>query len=251
MPYTVKQLSEIAGVSVRTLHYYDEIGLLKPEYYGENGYRYYGEEALLRLQQILFFKELDFSLREIKEILDKPDFDMLGALEAHRKLLVSKVERLNQLIATIDKTIRNMKGELDMEKNEYFGGFSEEQIEKYRQEARKLFGKEVVAESEQRVRQFSPEKMRQLQQEFDSIITTIRAHMDRGYDHPEVQRQVARLHEWLNHYYDCSYATLLGVGRLYKEHPDFVAMYQARYQVQGLPEFLYQAIAHYVKGRKN
>jgi len=85
MPYTVKQLSDLAGVSARTLHFYDQIGLLKPSCHGENGYRYYGEEALLRLQQIMFFKELDFSLAEIREIVDRSGFDVLRALGAHRR----------------------------------------------------------------------------------------------------------------------------------------------------------------------
>lgn len=127
MPYTVKQLADMAGVSVRTLHHYDEIGLLKPTRYGENGYRYYDRNALLRLQQI-FFKQLGFSLREIRDIIDKPDFDVLKALEAHRQLLVSKIEGLRQMLVTIDRTIRHMKGELEMDEREFFTGLEDERI---------------------------------------------------------------------------------------------------------------------------
>ncbi|HEY8393177.1 MAG TPA: MerR family transcriptional regulator [Thermaerobacter sp.] len=246
MPYTVKQLADIAGVSVRTLHYYDEIGLLKPTRYGENGYRYYDRKALLRLQQILFSKQLGFSLREIKEIIDKPGFDVLKALEAHKQLLLSRIAGLNQMVMTIDKTIQHMKGELEMDEREFFTGLDRERIEKYRQEARKLFGAEVVEESERRVRQFTPEKWSQLTKEFDSIITTVKSLMDQGYDHPDVQRQVARLHGWLNNYYDCSYERLLGVGRMYKEHPDFVAMFRSQYGDERIPDFLHRAIEHYV-----
>ena len=116
MRYTVKQLSDAAGVSPRTLHFYDQIGLLKPDAYGENGYRYYGEAALLRLQQILFFKELDFSLVDIKTTIDRPGFDTLQALRTHRETLQERLVRLSRLIQTVDRTILHIKGELKMEK---------------------------------------------------------------------------------------------------------------------------------------
>ena len=120
MRYTVKQLANTAGVSTRTLHFYDQIGLLKPEAYGENSYRYYGETALLRLQQILFFKELDFSLADIKTTIDRPGFDMLQALRAHRETLQERLGRLSRLIETVDKTILHIRGELKMEKYEFY-----------------------------------------------------------------------------------------------------------------------------------
>jgi MerR family transcriptional regulator, thiopeptide resistance regulator len=102
--YTVKQLSELAGVSVRTLHYYDEIGLLKPSSVGENGYRYYEDASLFRLQQILFFREMDLGLLQIKDILDHPDFDLVATLQAHRHTLQEKIERLQTLISTVEQS---------------------------------------------------------------------------------------------------------------------------------------------------
>src|SRR5688572_23930036 len=110
MVYTVKQLAALANVSPRTLHYYDEIELLKPATYGSNGYRYYGQEAVLKLQQILFFKELGFSLDQIKMIIGRPDFDLLHALEVHRKALQQRSMRLASLIQTVDRTILYLKG---------------------------------------------------------------------------------------------------------------------------------------------
>ncbi len=89
--YTVKQLSKMAGISIRTLHYYDEIGLLKPSSVSANGYRHYGEAALLKLQQILFYRELDLSLDEIKDIIGNPEFDVLIALRSHRESLQGRV----------------------------------------------------------------------------------------------------------------------------------------------------------------
>src|SRR5689334_7076537 len=100
--YTVKQLSELAEVSVRTLHYYDEIGLLHPVQVGTNGYRHYDDAALLRLQQILFYREIGLELSQIKEILDSPDFDVLVALRSHRNILQEKISRMEELVNTVD-----------------------------------------------------------------------------------------------------------------------------------------------------
>src|ERR1700676_3781802 len=110
MAYTVKQVAAMSGVSVRTLHFYDETGLLNPAYYGANGYRFYEEPQLLTLQQILFYRELGFELKEIKRILDRADFENVAALESHRQVLEKNVTRTRTLIETIDKTIQHLKG---------------------------------------------------------------------------------------------------------------------------------------------
>ena len=122
--YTVKQLSRLAGVSVRTLHYYDEIGLLRPSRVGENGYRFYADLAVLRLQQILFYKELGLSLDEIGQVLEQPEFDVLRALEAHREALRQRLGRLRRLMETLDRTIAHLKGEKIMQTQDLFAGFS-------------------------------------------------------------------------------------------------------------------------------
>ena len=121
--YTVKQVSDLAGISVRTLHYYDEIGLLKPSSVGKNSYRYYEDEALFRLQQILFFREMDLSLDEIKEMLEMPDFDVLRMLETHRAALEARIDRLRGLISSIDSTILHLTGEMKMSRKQIFSGF--------------------------------------------------------------------------------------------------------------------------------
>ena len=110
MRYKIKEVADLAGVSVRTLHHYDQIGLLKPDSVNEAGYRLYSRENLERLQQILFFKELGFELRAIKQILDSPGFDRLQALEAHRKALQEKKKRLEALIGSVETTIESIKG---------------------------------------------------------------------------------------------------------------------------------------------
>src|SRR5215510_6462915 len=110
MAYTVKKVAAISGVSVRTLHFYDETGLLKPAYYGANGYRFCEEPQLLTLQQILFYRELGFELKQIKRILGRANFEKLAALKSHRKVLQKKLERTRTLVETIDKTIEHLKG---------------------------------------------------------------------------------------------------------------------------------------------
>lgn len=117
---TVKQLSKLAGVTPRTLHHYDEIGLLKPTRVGDNGYRYYGDESVLRLQQILFYRELGIPLEDIKKIMARRDFDVMGALHSHKEALQQQVVRLNRLINTVDNTINHLKGNHPMSDKAYF-----------------------------------------------------------------------------------------------------------------------------------
>ncbi len=124
MAYTVKQVAAMSGVSVRTLHFYDETGLLKPARLGANGYRFYEEPQLLALQQILFYRELGFELKQIKQILGRADFEKVEALQSHRKLLEANLTRTRQLMETIDKTIQHLKGAKKMKNKEMFAGFS-------------------------------------------------------------------------------------------------------------------------------
>jgi len=124
MAYTVKQVAAMSGVSVRTLHFYDETGLLKPAYHGANGYRFYEEPQLLTLQQILFYRELGFELKQIQRILGQADFEIVAALQSHRKVLEKNLIRTRTLIETIDKTINHLKGKKKMKSEEMFAGFS-------------------------------------------------------------------------------------------------------------------------------
>ncbi len=123
MAYTVKKFSELSGVTVRTLHFYEEEGLLAPAYYGSNGYRYYEEKELLQLQQILFFKELGFTIKQIKKVLGRSDFKRLSALYSHKQALSREWNKLGQLIKTVDNTIKHLKGSKKMKDKEIFDGF--------------------------------------------------------------------------------------------------------------------------------
>jgi len=197
MRYTVKQLASLAGVTNRTLHYYDKIGLLRPAAYGDNGYRYYGEDAVLRLQQILFYRELDFSLGQIKTIIDRPDFDLLQALEGHKRALLEWVERMNSLIDTVDKTILHIRGKIEMSKKDFYKGFDEEKQKQYEQHVRERFGDEAMARTKD-WNAYTPEEKNDILAEGHEIHMGIVANMEKGYDSPEVQYWIGRWHNAIN-----------------------------------------------------
>src|SRR5688572_8348987 len=131
MAYTVNKLAKLSGISVRTLHFYDETGLLKPAYYGDNNYRYYEEEQLLMLQQILFYRELGMPLSEIQRIISSDDFNKIDALQSHKTILEQGLNRSQQMIKTIDKTISHLRGKEKMKLEEIFHGFNDEKQKLY------------------------------------------------------------------------------------------------------------------------
>src|SRR5687767_3566969 len=155
MAYTVKQVAAMSGVSVRALHFYDETGLLKPAYHGPNGYRFYEEPQLLTLQQILFYRELGFELKQIKRILGRADFEKIAALQSHREVLRKDLARTRKLIGTIDKTIEHLKGKKKMKSEELFVGFDPEEQARHERYLVERFGKGMkagIAQSKARVK---------------------------------------------------------------------------------------------------
>jgi DNA-binding transcriptional MerR regulator len=248
MVYTIKKLADLAGVSVRTLHYYDEVELLKPQSRSESGYRYYGEEAVVRLQQIMFFRELGFGLEEIGKIISNPDFDVLEALQSHRTLLTKKAERINKLLTTVDKTIQKLKGDLKMQIKEYYQGFSDEQIEKYREEVRQRWGEKALQESEKRVTKMGKERFSMLQAEGGKIFQSIGENMSKGYDSSIIQAQVAKWRQWLENFHHYSDEAVLGLGQFYSQDMEFAKFFRKIHK--DLPEFLTKAIEYYCSHKK-
>jgi DNA-binding transcriptional MerR regulator len=248
MIYTVKKLADIAGLSVRTLHYYDELGLLKPKSRTSNGYRYYDDEAVVRLQQIMFFRELDFGLNEFDRILADPGFDVIEALQSHRTLLSKKAERIEELLDTIDKTIKNLKGENNMPIKEYYEGFSDEQIEKYRREVRERWGEKTLEDSEARVLKMGKENFKALQDEGGAIFKAISDNMPKGYDSEDVQELVEKWRNWLENFSHYSDEAVLGLGQAYSQCPDFINFF--RKYGSDFPEFFTKAIEYYCAERK-
>lgn len=242
--YTVSQLADMAGVSVRTLHHYDKIDLLKPSARTEGGYRLYEEQDLLRLQQVLFFKELDFPLSEIGSILDDANFDQLEALESHRRLLQAQTARLTSLMNTIDKTIQRLtEDNMSMTDDELYEGFTKEQRERYPREAREQYDPEIVAESERRVRSMSKEQWQALKAEGEAINEAIASLMDKAPDDPAVQAQIGRHFGMINNFYTVTPDIYRGLAQHYVDHDEFRAYYE-KYR-SGMAEFMQAAMTYY------
>ncbi len=244
--YTVKQLSDLTQVSVRTLHYYDEIDLLNPTQVGTNGYRYYDDDALLRLQQILFYREIGLELMQIKDILDSADFDRLSALRSHRTVLQQKINRLHELIDTVDTTIKHLEGERDMSKKKLFQGFSEEKQKQYEREARLQWGPERVNESVRRWGSYSEHKKEDIMQEgaqnYQDLAKALEA--SKSPQDEDVQKIVKRWHDHIGYFYEPTLDILRGLGEMYTTHPEFMAYFQQFHD--DLPDYLNKAIIQYV-----
>lgn len=242
--YTVKELSDLAGVTVRTLHYYDEIALLKPPAVNDNGYRFYDETSLLRLQQILFYRELGVGLLQIRDILDSPTFDTITALQSHRAELAGRIDRLQHLMHTVDSTIMHLVGEISVSEEQFFAGFEEKQ-KHYEQQAAELWGEASVQASTQRWASYSPQQKRAIFAEGSQIYTDLVALMQSGASasSAEVHAVMARWHEHIRHFYEPTLDILRGLGRMYNEHPDFIATFHQFHP--DLPLYLGQAVAHY------
>jgi DNA-binding transcriptional MerR regulator len=243
--YTVKQLADLAGVSRRTLHHYDAIGLLQPAARDDNGYRRYDDASLFQLQQILFFRELGLDLQQIKEILGDPDFDLVSALQAHRRSVQKRIRRLQTLTQTIDATISYLIGEVTMSEKNLFAGFSEEKQKQYEKEAIDNWG-ETARQSIALWHSYSDERKAAIMQEGSDIYAAIAANMDKGADSPEVQALLARWHQHLRYFYEPTPAVLGGLGNAYYDHPDFNATFSK--MDPALPAFLKEAITIYVGG---
>ena len=243
--YTVKQLSKLAGVTPRTLHHYDEIGLLKPTRVGENGYRYYGEEALLRLQQILFYRELDLPLEDIKKIMGRRDFDVMGALYGHKEALQKQIQRLNRLLETVDCTIHHLKGNVPMSEKDFFEGFSEEEQEKYALEAEKLYDPETVRESNRKWKSYSAARKEQIMSEGKAVYQDMIAAMPKGADSPEVQAIVERWRKHMDYFWTPNLDQLLALANGYNDEPRFKANFDKMHP--RLAEFTRDAVQVYVE----
>lgn len=239
--YTVKQLADLAGVTVRTLHHYDEIGLLKPSTVGSNGYRKYTDEALFRLQQILLFREMDVDLPRIRQLIEQPGFDQISALQAHRQALQQKIERLKALIVTVDTTIMHLIGEVNMSSNNIFEGFDEETQKRYEAEATRLWG-DTVTQSVKLWNSYSEQEKAQIMEEGRAIYADFNTSLEPGS--PQIQAILKRWHQHLRYFYEPTLEILRGLGEMYHDHPDFNATFTKLHP--DLPAFLKQAIAIYV-----
>jgi DNA-binding transcriptional MerR regulator len=224
--YTVKQLAELSGVSVRTLHHYDALGLLRPAVIGDNGYRYYGRAELLRLQQILFHRELGLSLERIGEVIDAPDFDRAAALREQREYLLHEAERLRELVRTVDDTLAELGGGKAMDENAIYRGFSDRvhawAIERYGDAARwGIETRNKVTES------WSQADWDRQHMESAAIFQEFAAALKQGLgaDDVAVQALVARFHAmaslgWIR---PVTRGGMINMAEIYADNPDIGA----------------------------
>lgn len=247
--YRVGALAGLAGVSVRTLHLYDQKNLVSPSGRTPAGYREYGKSDLLRLQQVLFYRELDFSLDDIKRILDTPGFDNVAALRRHRRLLELKAERLSTLIGTIDKTIRGLKGEDAMlDDKDLYEGFDDETRKRYEREAKDLWGgTDAYKQSHKRVKTMSKEQWQAVKTRGEELSLAFVELYNAGKspDGPEALEACARWAGHLRAFYDPTPEMIEGLGTLYADHPEFRATYDTL--APGLADWLKPAMAAYAK----
>jgi DNA-binding transcriptional MerR regulator len=231
---TVKQVAKISGVSVRALHHYDEIGLLKPASIGRNGYRYYGRDELLRLQQILLHRELDIPLGEIRAILDDPKFDQLDALRAQRDKLAAEAKRYARLVRTIDRTIADLNGDSAMRNAELYKGISPEKQAEYEAWLIERFGGDMpdrIAVSKKKYESLSEAEKAALNTELVEVETAWADSMKNGVpaDSTALDPLLKRHRAWVATMWDkpCPPGAYHGLADLHLSHPDFVSRYEA------------------------
>ena len=240
MKMLIKDFAKACGVSVRTLHYYDEIGLLKPSFVDEwTGYRYYDENSLLRMQEIMFYRELDFSLKNISQIISSPYYDKEKALSQQKKLLVLKKERLEKLIFSIDDA---MKGKVVM------NAFDNSEFEKYKDEAKEKWGNTTAyAEYSEKSKNYGKDKFSAISGEMAEIFSKFnRAMKNPDAASDEAQALVKELQDYItNNFYTCTKEILSGLGQMY--------VYDERFKNnidkagEGTAEFVSEAIKIYCK----
>ncbi len=251
MEYTVKQLGDLAGVSGRTLRYYDQIDLLKPAWINDSGYRVYGSREVDRLKQILFFRELGVDLNTIKELLASPDFREQQALREHRERLLKKRKQLDLLIDNVEQTLAALQGGKPMTDQEKFIGFRETLIREnektYGAEARKKYGDEAVDASNAKLMGLSEAQYAEMEQLAKEIIESLVKAVGKEDPAGTEGRRIAELHrKWLGFTWkDYSKAAHAGLAETYVADERFTAYYDQHRE--GAAQFLRDAIVAYTK----
>jgi MerR family transcriptional regulator, thiopeptide resistance regulator len=244
MSYSVGKVARMAGVSVKTMHHYDEIGLLPAPGRGESGYREYEDSDIERLQRILFYRELGFTLREIKAIVEDPNVDPKGHLKRQRRLLIERIERLRKMVAAIDKEMEAKKMDIKLtpeERLEVFGDFVPED---YEEEAGRRWGNtDAYKESQRRASEYTKEDWLKIKAEADENSANFARLFESGAapDGEEAMdlAEAHRMHitRW---FYECGYEIHTGLGDMYVADERFRANYDEH--APGLSEFIRAAI---------
>ena len=250
--YTIQKLAQLAKVSTRTLRYYDEIGLLNPNRINDSGYRIYGESEVDRLQQILFYKELEIPLKDISEIMKNPEFDEDKALEYHYQLLLEKKSRLEQLIKTVELTQKARQGGIEMKDIQKFEGFKKESLQenekKYGKEIRGKYGDKQVEKVYEKFNHLTKEQYEEMEKLGEAILDKLRSAMETNDSSGEVAQELAKMHrQWLSYTWpNYSKEAHAGLAQMYIADERFTAFYDERVK-EGATKFLSDAIQIYTQ----
>ena len=238
---TVGAVAELAGVSVRTLHHYDELGLLTPSERSGAGYRLYSHQDLERLREILIWRQLGFSLGEIASLLDDPGHDRLTALERQRELVSRELDRLGALAAAVDAAIAAERNGTPIEESKMFEGFDPSQ---YEDEARERWGDtEPYRESARRTNEYGDAEWRSIRSESDAIVRELVALMRSGApaDGPDARALAERHREHISRwFYPCSPRMHRGLAEMYIADERFTRTYER--EAAGLAQYFHDAI---------
>ncbi len=251
MEYTVQKLGLLAGISTRTLRYYDEIGILKPARINSSGYRIYGRSEVDRLQQILFYRELGVTLDEIKEIITSPTYDADQALREHREKLLAKREQLDALIANVDMTLAQKEGTLPMSDKQKFEGFKQKLIDdnemKYGEEIRAKYGSDQIDKANKKLKGMTEKQFAEIEQLTAELYATLAEAFATGDPAGELAQKTADLHrQWLSFYWDSySKEAHAGVAQMYVDDERFTAHYDK--DQPGVAVFLRDAVLIYTR----
>lgn len=252
--YTVKQMAKLSGVSVRALHHYDAIGLLRPRAVGANGYRYYDRQDLLRLQQILFHRALETPLKGIQAALDDPRFDLAAALRDHRERLAREAERYARLVDVVDRTLADLKGDETMDDKDMFAGFDPAKQARHEAELVERYGDgmaEKIAHSKEGMKSWGKGDWASFQQEAAAIEHDMAKALAQGLpaDSDAVAAIMRRHWVWIGKSWnrEPTPEAFAGLGHLYLDNPEFIARYEAI--APGLTEYLAEAMRVFAEKR--
>lgn len=249
----IHELAKLSGITTRTLRYYDEIGLLIPEKRRDTGYRIYHQQHIDRLQQILFYRELDMPLDQIKDILNAEGFEQLKSLRQHQDALLLKKQYINGLLETVTKTIESIEDGLTMTNEEKFEGFKQQIINEneryYGEEIRNKYGEGSVLGTYSLVRNMTEEQYQTMQAIEGTLLASLQEAMKEGNPASELALEAAEHHkQWLSFYWPkYTKEAHVGLAQMYMEDQRFIEYYDSRV-APGATQFLTACIVHYAQG---
>lgn len=245
MKYSVAKLARLSGVTRRTLHHYDKLGLLVPDRNEDNKYRVYSEETLERLQLILIFKELDFGLEEIKKLLERK-MKPVEMLQEQVGLIEMKKVRLERILSRLKATITNLKNGGKMKTDDLQAVFDQAHIDQHKDEVIERWGNtQAYKQSTEALKKMSKEEIKGLTADWDKVGNRLAETMDQGVESADFQEAIASLHKMIGRFYECSPEMLRGLGQMYVTDPRFREFYDKR--KVGLAEAVNKGIEHYLK----